>query len=228
MKSLIKGKVFIDSRERERIDFAQKYFGYNNTEVKQLDVGDYIYKPNDSDRCCVCEVKQTHTDLFSSIQSRQLFRQVADMVRVFPVHYLLIVGNPEEEIIKNMVIKKKNPNYHWNFTLEQWDGAYTSLQQVTRVVFAYNWKRALSLMDLLFKKSTDGKNRVFNYNPKLTTQAATFLACKKGVGQRTAELVTSELELETLEDLLCLSKDNLLSVDGIGDKKADLIMEAIG
>lgn len=226
MKHTLKGKVLIDSREGERIQPTIDYFGKDQTEVKQLTYGDYIYISEEGKKI-VCEVKQTHTDLFNSIQSRQVFRQVADMVRVFPVHYLLIVGNPEEEIIKNMIIKKKNPNYHWNFTLEQWDGAYTSLQQVTRVVFAYNWKRALSLMNLLFKKSTDNKNRVFNYNPKLNNQAATYIACKKGVGQRTAELITNELELETLEDLLGVTKDNLLSCEGIGDKKADLILKGI-
>ncbi|MBF4468824.1 MAG: hypothetical protein ISP01_05400 [Methanobrevibacter arboriphilus] len=226
MKSLIKGKVFIDSHEGGRIQPTIDYFGKDNTHVQQLPYGDYIYISEEGKEVGV-EVKQVHTDLFTSIQTRQLFRQVADMVLNFPIHYLLIIGNPEEEIIRNTIIKKKNPNYYWNFSLEQWYGFYSSVTQVTSVIFAYNWELGLKLMELEFKKSTDNKNRIYNYNPKLSTQAATFLACKKGVGQRTAELVTSELELETLEDLLCLSKDNLLSVDGIGDKKADLILNGI-
>nr|WP_302578292.1 ERCC4 domain-containing protein [Methanobrevibacter arboriphilus] len=228
IKNKLEGKIYIDSRERERIVSAQKYFGHDNTEIKQLDVGDYIYKPNDSDKCCVCEVKQVHTDLFSSIESRTLFRQVADMVREFPIHYLLIVGNPEEEIIRNTIIKKKNPNYYWNFTLDQWDGFYSSVCQVTSVVFAYNWERGLKTMNLLFKKSTDNKNRIYNYMDKYDNQAATYMACKKGVGQKTAELITNELELETLKDLLSLEKDTLLSVKGIGEQKAELIMKGIG
>lgn len=227
IKNKLEGKIYIDSRERERIVSAQKYFGHDNTEIKQLDVGDYIYKPNDSDKCCVCEVKQVHTDLFTSIQSKKIFEQIRGLVENFPIHYLLIIGYPEEEIIRNTIIKNKNPNYHWNFSLNQWYGFYSSVTQVTSVLFAYNWEQGLKLMELLFKKSTDNKNRLYNYMPKYENTAKTFISCKKGIGENTAELVTSELGLETLNDLLTLNKDNLLSVNGIGDKKADLIMEAI-
>lgn len=228
IKNKLEGKIYIDSRERERIVSAQKYFGHDNTEIKQLDVGDYIYKPNDSDKCCVCEVKQVHTDLFTSIQSRKLFRQVADMVLEFPIHYLLIVGNPEEEIIRNTIIKNKNPNYYWNFTLEQWDGAYTSLQQVTQIVFAYNWERALKTMQLLFKKSTDNKNRIYNYLDKTENTAYNYISTIKRIGPSTAELVCEELGLKTWKDLDNLNRTDLLDIKGIKNKKADIIMNAIG
>lgn len=232
MKPLLpKGsKISIESREGVRIQPTVDYFGKENTIVEQFDYGDYIYTPpnNEKDKRVGIEVKQVHTDLFTSIQSRKLFRQVADMVLEFPIHYLLIVGNPEEEIIRNTIIKKKNPNYYWNFTLEQWDGAYSSLQQVTQIVFAYNWERALKTMELLFKKSTDNKNRIYNYLDKTENTAYNYISTIKRIGPSTAELVCDELGLETWRDLDNLGKDSLLNVNGVGDKKADLIMEAIG
>lgn len=224
-------KILIDSHEGDRIQPTINSFGEDNTIVEQLDYGDYVYIPPNNkkeDKRVGIEVKQTHTDLFTSITTRHLFRQVADMVLEFPIHYLLIVGNPEEEIIKNTIIKKKNPNYYWNFTLEQWDGAYSSLQQVTQVVFAYNWERALKTMELLFKKSTDNKNRVYNYLDKTENTAYNYINCIKRIGPSTAGLICDELGLETWRDLDNLKKDELLDIKGIKDKKADLIMGAIG
>lgn len=228
MSLLPKGSIVsIESREGVRIQPTVDYFGKENTLVEQFDYGDYIYINPEGEQKVGIEVKQVHTDLFTSIQSKKIFEQIGGLVENFPIHYLLIIGYPEEEIIRNTIIKKKNPNYHWNFSLNQWYGFYSSVTQVTSVLFAYNWEQGLKLMELEFKKSTDNKNRLYNYMPKYENTAKTFISCKKGIGENTAELVTSELGLETLNDLLTLNKDNLLSVNGIGDKKADLIMEAI-
>ncbi|MDR1018644.1 MAG: hypothetical protein LBM02_08095 [Lachnospiraceae bacterium] len=226
-KSLItNGKVLIDTREGKRKDKAIKFFGSENCEVRHLETGDFILNVDGENKVGI-EVKQVKTDLFSSLDNKRLFRQVSRMITEFPIHYVLIIGNPVEHIVKMQIKKKKYPYMDWNYSVNKWNGAYTSLCQVTQVVFANNPKHAIRLMNLLFKKSTDGKNRVYNYLEKFNNPAVTYLSCINGIGQNKSELICEELHLETLKDLLCLNGDDLTSINGIGHKTAVKIMEAL-
>ena len=47
--------------------------------------------------------------------------------------------------------------------------------------------------------------------------------CCYGIGTKTAENITGELKLFTLQDLLNLDKPMLLTVNGIGEKTAKKI-----
>lgn len=218
-----KAVIKIDSRENKRIQPVREFFGYENTTVAQLPTGDFIY----DDKVCI-EYKNVKTDLFSSLINKRLFRQVARMVQEFPIHYVLIQGDPIKHILKNRSkYRKEHPRY-LHFTTDQWDGAYTSLQQVTQVVFVYNFQHAIQIMNLLFKKSTDNKNRVYHYMEKFPNVAMTFLSCQLGIGEKTAKLVCDELGLDNWKDLDRVKREQLVNITGIKNKKADLIMEAIG
>jgi ERCC4-type nuclease len=221
-KILIDGKIRIDNREGKRKQKVIDFFGSENCVVEQLTTGDYIY----DDKVCI-EYKNVKTDLFSSITNKRLFRQVSRMIQEFPIHYILIQGKPIEHVIKMQMKKKKNPGINWDFTVKQWNGAYTSLCQVTQVVFANNLTHAILLMNLLFKKSTDNKNRVYNYMEKFQNPAVTYLSCINGIGQSKSELICESLELQTLNDLLSLNNEDLLNVKGIGKKTVDKILGAI-
>ena len=47
------------------------------------------------------------------------------------------------------------------------------------------------------------------------------------MGDETAELIVDNLELYSLNDLLNLDNNTLQSIDGIGSKKAGIVMRAI-
>ena len=213
MKIKLDKLVKIDSRERKRIKPSMDYF--YDWKVCKLDTCDFVY----DDKVGI-EYKRVDTDLFSSIINKRLFNQVGRMVQTYPIHYLLIEGNPWEYL-------ENNDNEYVNFNTEQWDGTYTSLQQVTQISFCKDFTHGLQIMSLLFKKSLDNKNRVYNYIDKFDNVAVNFLMCKLGIGQNTAETVANELNLSCWEDLNLLDKDLLMSVDGIGEKKAQLIMNSI-
>lgn len=215
-------KIFIDNREGKRKQQVIDFFGSQHCQVCQLRTGDYVF----DDKVCI-EFKKVETDLFSSILNKRLFRQVSRMVREFPIHYVLIQGDPIEHIVKMQMLKKKHPQIKWNYNVKKWNGAYTSLMQVTSVVFAKNLKHAIHLMNLMFAKSTDGKNRVYNYMDKYDNPCVTYLSCIQGIGEKKAETIADCLGLNTLQDLLCLDNDSLISVDGIGNKTADKILGAI-
>ena len=51
--------------------------------------------------------------------------------------------------------------------------------------------------------------------------------CNYGINAKKATAIVETLELHTLSDLQNLTKEQLLSVDGIGEKNAIRILEAI-
>ena len=220
-KSLLKhdDKVWIDNREsQERINQVRKFFGKDNTIVAQLETGDYVY--NDE----VCIEHKKASDLISSIMNKRIFKQVSRMRRDYNHHCILVEGNPVEYIIKSQI----QPHKHFSFSVEQWNGTYISLEMVTKVLFANNLNHAVRLMNLFFKKSTDGKDRHYQYLEKYEDPITTFLSSIQGINYKTGKLVKESLHLDNLEDLLGLNQKNLTNINGIGLKTADKILGAIG
>jgi ERCC4-type nuclease len=211
-------KILIDNREsQERIQKVREFFGYHQTEVTQVLVGDYIYNNE-----VVVEYK-TASDMVHSIMTNRIFKQVSRMRRDFEHHCLLVEGNLVEYIIETQ-IKKQIPLF---FRVEQWNGFYTSAMQVMKILFANNLNHAIRLMNLFFKKTTDNKERHYNYLEKYDDVVITFLSSIQGVSYNTGKLVKDSLELESLNDLLELNEEKLTSIKGIGHKTSDKILGAI-
>lgn len=222
------GRVYIDNRERGRIGRTIKYFGEENTEIQQLKTGDFQYSKDRNNDIDVAVEFKTAPDMISSIIDKRVFRQVKRMRTEFPNHRVLVLGNPVNHIDIMQKKAKSEKWFNFDFTLDQWFGAYTSLEQVTKVEFANNFRQCLQLMDLTFKKCTDEKNRSYLYNEKPSENTVVnYLSNVQGIGLKTAELVCEELSLNSLEELLGLQRDDLLSIKGIGVKTTDLIIGAV-
>lgn len=221
--------VLVDSREGKRIPQTIKYFGADRTEIKQLPTGDYCYiKDTKENNIDVAIEFKTAPDMINSIQNKRIFRQVRRLRTEFPNHYVIVLGN----IVNYIEVMQKKARttkvFNFDFTIEQWLGAYSSLEQVTRVLFANNFNQCLKLMDLVFKKCTDEKNRNYLYNEKISENPVTnYLASIQGIGFKTAEKVSNELEMNNLYDLLEIERENLLNLKGVGDKTTDLIIQSI-
>lgn len=223
-------KLCIDNREsNSRINSAKNFFEDNYTiEVGNYPVGDFIFGNK------VCFEYKTANDIISSIIDGRVFRQV-DRMKQYPFSYVIIVGDVPK------TINERNANY-WNrknhvkqFTVRNYLGALARLQIESKVIHVDNNQQAWTIMDFLVKKLLDSNPNVKGVDrPRVTLSdpIATFLSCiyvndNQRLGIKTAVMIREYLHLESLQDLLNISYDDLVKVRGVGTKTAKKIMEVL-
>lgn len=222
-------KLQIDNRESNtRINSACQFFEDYDIEVGSYPVGDFIF-----DDKIVFEYK-TAPDIVSSIIDGRVFRQVERM-KQYPFHYVIVVGNVAEHI------NERNANY-WNrrnqvkqFTVRNYLGALARLQIESRVIHVDNNQQAWTIMDFLTKKLlSDNPNVQGVDRPKATLSdpIATFLSCiyindSQRLGIKTAVMIREYLHLESLNDLLQVTYEDLVGVKGVGSKTARRIIDVL-
>lgn len=223
-------KLQIDNRESNtRISSACQFFDDDyNIEVGSYPVGDFIF-----DNKIVFEYK-TAPDIVSSIIDGRVFRQVERM-KQYPYHYVIVVGNVAEHI------NERNANY-WNrrnqvkqFTVRNYLGALARLQIESKVIHVDNNQQAWTIMDFLTKKLlSDNPNVQGVDRPKATLSdpIATFLSCiyindSQRLGIKTAVMIREYLHLESLNDLLQVTYEDLVGVKGVGSKTARRIIDVL-
>ena len=216
-----KTEIKIDSRELKRINRAEKYFKERfprwTVSVEELEYGDYVCKD------CAIEYKTTN-DFVKSVTDKRIFNQCIDLAHNYKKPYVLIETEFDD---MNKAISKSR-FIGLRFSWSQYYGAIASLSQLLPVFIVKDFNTALPLMEQLFKKSNDKKIR--DIKPIMNKQenaVITWLACPKHVGLNTAVLIQKKLNLNTLEDVLDLKKEDLLSVKGVGEETANIILKWI-
>lgn len=220
----------IDNREKKsRIKSCEKYFnthGYS-TAVETLPVGDYVF----DDRICF-EYKSA-PDMIGSIKDGRVFRQAKTM-KQYPYSFVIIVGSVPNEI--NKTNKKRYwSHYKGSFTVKSYIGAIARLETYSDVLVVENTQQAWELMESLVSKIyMDNVNIKMVDKPQsgLINPIASFLSCiyvsdAKRLPVKIALKIIDEFELKSLSDLLKLSYDDLISLDGVGRKTAIAVMNEI-
>lgn len=204
--------VFVDDREGDRIETAKKWW---NAIPAHLDVGDYICNGK-----IVIEYKRMD-DFLNSIRDGRLKRESLNQAELFDYHYVMIVGNLRTTIAqlrKNGVI----------FSEAEYNGAVTSLSTYTNLLWADNKSQAFKMMDMIFRKCSDGKDRSLQDIPKPSRNPVlNYLASCTNMNTVRAKNIVDSLGLTKGTDLFTLTKEDLLTVKGIGDKIADNVIEDI-
>ena len=215
-------KVLIDDREQGRKDYAMGQYAPFNPEITHLDIGDYIFIGEDGTKV-VCEYK-TGNDFLSSITSEDhhLHNQTWEMITNF--NYTFIV-------VESMSLKQELDSLYYStgrdISLQQIDGAITELNTVSTVLNAQTKYQAFDMMMRMAGKIIQQKPFRYKYGKKNVNWALNILSGMKGL-EKTAEKIVNTLDLHTLDDLMQLTKEDLLTVDKIGDKTADKILSNIG
>lgn len=208
----MKDTVYVDSRETgHRKKLAQKHF--QKTIVKQLDTGDYVYKD-------VAIEFKTVKDFIGSVKDHRVFNQAVKMNEQYRKHYVIIYGDVGATLRELYRLRHK-------FTIQQYLGAIASLSQVTQVLKVDNETQAFKLAKSLFQKSTDGKDRtrMKTTGNKKKNRVINVLSCIGGINDTRAEILVNELGIKTLDDLMKLNRQDIMSVKGFGDKTATTILE---
>ena len=214
-------KVVIDSREQKRIQSATKYYKEQGltVEVTELPVGDYIF--NDK---VVFELK-TIADFVSSIQDGRVFNQAINQAETYPYHYVIIIGD-EHTRTKCLAMSK----HYRKVTVYQYLGAIASLNRYTTVIESYSpyIEETYYRMLITAKKALQDKPIVKKFPKKHKNTALNFLMYSVyGINHKKAQLITDTYNLKSLHDLMNLTTEQLTEIEGIGEKTANNIIEAI-
>ena len=150
------------------------------------------------------------------------------------IYYNLITKAKQAEVTYGDVSYTMNRLYRVGhpFTVKQYLGALASLSQITSVLCVDNESQAFQLVKSLFEKCTDGKNRMVKTpvrekrrkRGKHHNKMVAILSLVGDINSTRAEKLIDELGVKTLDDLVNLEVDDIMSVKGFGKKTANNIV----
>lgn len=217
-------KCFIDNREKNRIDPAQKYYrdaGFD-VNVAELVYGDYIF--TDENITVAFEYK-TIEDYLGSLTDYRVFNQALNQSYNFNYHFVIIVGTEKEytEAVRSKGFHSKNYISNGKF-----NGSIASLVEFTSVLQVKNQSLAFDLMERVAKKCIRDKPVIHRF-PKTKGVPAYRFLCNNvnGIAEKTAQKIVDELGLWSIVDVLRLNRKRLMSVKGVGGKTAENILRQI-
>lgn len=211
--------VRIDTRERKRIKKAEEYYEskHFDVNVEQLETGDYVF--NDK----VAFEYKTYSDMFTSIMDKRVFDESLRQSEVYPYHYVIIVGSDKDR--QNALYRLYKMRI--KFTIKQYYGAVARLNTYTNVIFAPNERKAFSIMRCQAEKCLDSKPLIRELNKKTENVALNILMFLPDVKYNRAKNICDTLELHTVEDLMNVTRADLMKVNRIGGKLADNILQGL-
>ena len=217
-------KVYIDTREQDRIKSATQYYTEQGleVEVKELEIGDYLFT---DDHNSVCFEYKEVNDFITSINDGRVFNQAINMAEEYDYRFVVIRGT-ESERAKYLAISK---NYR-PVSIFQYHGAIASLNRYVTVIESYTpyINEAYYKMLVQARKCLEDKPIVKRFNRKDKNPALNWLIyCNYGVSIKKGQSIVDELNLKTLSDLQQLTIGDLTSIKGIGESIATKIIEGL-
>ena len=217
--------VQIDSREKDRVKSASKYFKEQGLEVsvEELEIGDYIF--TDGTNEVVFEFKLI-SDFITSIQDHRVFNQSVEMAENYDFSFVIIHGDSHTR--SKCIAMSRN---YREVNLFQYIGAICSLNRYVTVLQVTSpfINESYYTMMTQAKKCLQNKPIVKKFPKKDKNTAFNFLCHDVyGINWKKAKNIVDTLNLHTKKDLDTLTKEKLTSVDGIADKTAEKILKAIG
>lgn len=218
--------VKIDEREKKsRIESAEKFFRKQGHVVirETLVIGDYLFDDK------ICFEYKSAKDMIESIKDGRVFKQARNM-KQYEHSFVIVVGSVPVEVNKQN--KYKSQKF---FTVKAWLGAFARLETYTSVLIVENnqqaWQLMESLVSKILKDNVDIKS-VDRPQRGLSNPIASYLSCIYINDSQRLRVKSALAIVDYLEDngmgLLDLTKDNLLEINGIADKTAEAILDAIG
>lgn len=213
-------QVLIDDRENKRVNYAMEQYAPFNPITRHLEIGDYIFIGENNTKV-VFEYK-TGNDFINSItENNHLHNQTWEMITNY--NYTFI-------IVETPSLKRELDSLYYStgkdVSLSQINGAITTFNTVSTVLFTETQYQAFDMMMRMAGKIIEMKPLRYKYGKKTTNWALNLLTGMKGI-EKIAENIVTTLDLHTLNDLMCLTKKDLLTVPLVGEKTADKILENI-
>lgn len=214
----------IDHREHDRSESATEYYQQQGLTVEtvELPVGDYLF--TDGKDSVVFEYK-TIPDYISSINDGRLWNEAINQAENYNYHFIIIHGDLYQRTKE--LIKSRD---YIPMTIQQYIGSISSLNRYTTVIQCYNSviEEAYFTMMKQAEKCLSNRPIVKKFPKKHKNSAFNFLCYTiYGINYKKADAIVKKYNLKTLSDLQNLTIEKLVKVDGIGERNAKRIMEAI-
>ncbi len=218
-ESVIK-EVFIDDREHDRINLAEKLYQSFNPRVTRLRFCDYVF--SDGTVKVGFEFK-TANDFLSSIDdSVHLHNQVFDMVNFSEYSFCFVIVSGD--VIKTTLEREKAINR--SVLVNQINGVTSSVLLSCPILYVSNDLQAFDLMMRIAGKFIQDQPVKYKYHRKSYNSALNLLSSIHGLDEK-ANVIVDSLGLHTINDVLSLTKEDLVSVKSIGSGTADTILNEI-
>ena len=214
-------QVKIDDRENVRKEYAMEQYAPFNPSIEHLDIGDYIFIGKNGVQV-VAEYKKD-TDFINSIvsENNHLHNQTHDMITHFDYTFIIVECEDLRAELNNLYYQTGR-----DISFSQLNGAIAEFNTVSTVIFAQTKYQAFDMMMRQAGKLILQKPFCYKFGKKTPNSAQNYLSAIKGLDKR-AEQICNELNLKSLKDLMNLNKEKLKSINGIGDKKAEMILAQI-
>ena len=220
-------RVFIDDRETKRIEYACEQYSPFNPLVDRLDIGDYIFEsvPENprfelSSEYVVFEYK-TGQDFLNSIRNRHLENQVYHMVTNFDYTFVIVECKDLRQELQKLYYSTGI-----DMSINQVDGAIAEYCTSSTVLFVQTEFQAFDMMMRIAGKIFKHKPIRYKYGKKSSNSALNYLYGMNNIDKK-AENIVNTLNITTLDDLMNLTKEDLMTVDLIGEKTAEMILKNI-
>ena len=213
-------KILIDDREGSRIRYAQlDAYSEENTEVAHLESGDYLFVGNNDVEVCI-EYK-TGTDFLASIHSNHLHNQISQNITQYDYNFVMVEAFNLEKLRHKFY-------YQTGITIDphRINGSIAKLNTVSTVLFAQTRDAAFDLMYRQAYKIINDKPFLYKHGKKSTNPILNYLASIKGISSQ-AEAIVNTLRINTLDELLEVTAEDLTQVQGIGESRAEQIISKI-
>lgn len=216
----------IDSREKERIPYAKRFFDKYMPITAELLIGDFMFENEDTDEYVIFEYK-TMKDFIGSVSDGRIFEQVKRMNDEFNWNFVVIEGTIEDLQRENKR-RMLQQNTGRPFSLAQFYGAIAKLNCYTTVVQCHNQAQAFNYMEKQVLKIFDDKPLLKHFKHDADNSALNYLNCINGIGFKTSKLIVDEFNIKSLNDLLTVvENEDLTLINGIGKKTEEIIRRMI-
>lgn len=213
-------QLFIDDREMtNRQKWVQKEYSHLDPIVKHLDYGDYHYVTDDV--TVVFEYK-TGIDFLKSIRDSHLHNQVYEMCTHYNYTFIMVAVKNWNPLFRELWYK-----YHVDYDMNDVIGAIARYNCNTTVIERETRKDAFDMMLRQARKIAEEQPLCYKFGKKTRNSALNYLNSIHGMNVKTTSKIVNQLNLKTLSDLQDLTLNDLISVDGVGRKKGQTILENI-
>ena len=209
-------KIVIDSREQKRIPIATEYYekqGYE-VSVEEMPTGDYLFNNK-----VVMEFK-TWPDMMASITDGRLWNESQKQMENYDIHFIVIHGTNRDYV---------DAFQHNGLEYKMITGSIARLLTYTKIIRGTGTLTdTFELMRVTAEKCLDDKTLVRQFGTKSVNPAFNVLCYTiDGIRGETAKKIVNYYNLNTFSDVMSLTTEKLIKIDGIGEKTAKKIMDAI-